>query len=98
VAAAGRLYGRGAQLPLPHGRARHHRPARAAAADRRGAIALAHAIRRRGGQHHRRQARTHRARHALQPALAKLAVRFDALLLHTPDGPIEWIEGAFEAR
>jgi len=33
-----------------------------------------------------------------QPALAKLAVRFDALLLHTPDGPIEWIEGAFEAR
>jgi putative endonuclease len=32
-----------------------------------------------------------------QPALARLAVRFDALLLSAPDGPIEWIEAAFEA-
>jgi putative endonuclease len=32
-----------------------------------------------------------------QPALATLAVRFDALLLSAADGPIEWIEGAFDA-
>jgi len=32
-----------------------------------------------------------------QPALAALEVRFDALLLSAPDGPIEWIEAAFEA-
>jgi putative endonuclease len=32
-----------------------------------------------------------------QPALAALAVRFDALLLSAADGPIEWIEGAFDA-
>jgi putative endonuclease len=32
-----------------------------------------------------------------QPALAQLAVRFDALVLSAPDGPIEWIEAAFEA-
>jgi putative endonuclease len=32
-----------------------------------------------------------------QPALARLAVRFDALLLSAADGPIEWIEAAFEA-
>jgi putative endonuclease len=32
-----------------------------------------------------------------QPALAALAVRFDVLLLSDADGPIEWIEGAFEA-
>lgn len=32
-----------------------------------------------------------------QPALAMLAVRFDAFLLRSPDGPIEWIEAAFEA-
>jgi putative endonuclease len=32
-----------------------------------------------------------------QPALAGLAVRFDALLLGAPGGPIEWIEAAFEA-
>jgi putative endonuclease len=33
-----------------------------------------------------------------QPSLARLAVRFDALLLSAPDGPIEWLEGVFEAR
>ena len=32
-----------------------------------------------------------------QPGLARLAVRFDALLLRAPGGPIEWIEAAFEA-
>jgi putative endonuclease len=32
-----------------------------------------------------------------QPGLARLAVRFDALLLSATDGPIEWIEAAFEA-
>jgi putative endonuclease len=32
-----------------------------------------------------------------QPALAALDVRFDALLLSAADGPIEWIEAAFEA-
>jgi putative endonuclease len=32
-----------------------------------------------------------------QPSLAALEVRFDALLLRTPEGPVEWIEGAFEA-
>jgi putative endonuclease len=32
-----------------------------------------------------------------QPSLAALEVRFDALLLRTPEGPIEWIEGAFDA-
>ncbi len=39
------------------------------------------------------------ARHLLRtrPSLARLMVRFDALLLSAPDGPIEWIEGAFEA-
>lgn len=34
----------------------------------------------------------------VRPALARLPVRFDALLLSTCDGPIEWIEAAFEAR
>jgi putative endonuclease len=40
------------------------------------------------------------ARHLLRcrPALARLAIRFDALLLAAADGPIEWIEGAFDAR
>ncbi len=41
-----------------------------------------------------------RAAHFLlrvRPSLARLAVRFDALLLSAPDGPIEWIEAAFEA-
>jgi putative endonuclease len=33
----------------------------------------------------------------VQPSLARLAVRFDVLLLSAPDGPIEWIPGAFEA-
>jgi putative endonuclease len=32
-----------------------------------------------------------------QPALAALDVRFDVLLLSASDGPIEWIEAAFEA-
>jgi putative endonuclease len=32
---------------------------------------------------------------ATQPRLAALAVRFDALLLESCTGPIEWIEGAF---
>jgi putative endonuclease len=32
-----------------------------------------------------------------QPALARLVVRFDALLLTGTDSPIEWIEAAFEA-
>jgi putative endonuclease len=32
-----------------------------------------------------------------RPALARLAVRFDVLLLSAPDGTIEWIESAFEA-
>jgi putative endonuclease len=30
-----------------------------------------------------------------RPVLAKLLVRFDTLLLTGADGPIEWIEGAF---
>jgi putative endonuclease len=34
----------------------------------------------------------------VRPSLAALAIRFDALLLNTPDGPIEWIEAAFDAR
>lgn len=33
----------------------------------------------------------------VRPALAQLVVRFDALLLSAPDGPIEWIEAAFDA-
>jgi putative endonuclease len=33
----------------------------------------------------------------VQPSLARLTVRFDALLLRAPAGPIEWIEAAFEA-
>jgi putative endonuclease len=39
------------------------------------------------------------ARHLLccRPSLARLMVRFDALLLAAPDGPIEWIEAAFDA-
>jgi putative endonuclease len=32
-----------------------------------------------------------------QPTLATLAVRFDILLLSTANGPIEWIESAFDA-
>lgn len=38
------------------------------------------------------------ARHLLlcRPALARLAVRFDALLLDGADGPVEWIEAAFD--
>jgi putative endonuclease len=32
-----------------------------------------------------------------QPALAALDVRFDVLLLNAADGPIEWIEAAFDA-
>ncbi len=32
-----------------------------------------------------------------QPRLADLAVRFDTLLLSASAGPIEWIEGAFQA-
>jgi putative endonuclease len=38
------------------------------------------------------------ARHLLlcRPALARLAVRFDALLVDGADGPLEWIEAAFE--
>jgi putative endonuclease len=32
-----------------------------------------------------------------QPALAALHVRFDVLLLSAADGPIEWIESAFDA-
>jgi putative endonuclease len=32
-----------------------------------------------------------------QPSLAALYVRFDVMLLSAADGPIEWIEGAFEA-
>ena len=38
-------------------------------------------------------------RHLLRcrPALAGLALRFDALLLRAADGPIEWIEAAFDA-
>ena len=34
----------------------------------------------------------------VRPALAGLSVRFDALLLSAPDGPIEWIEAAFDTR
>lgn len=39
------------------------------------------------------------ARHLLlsRPHLAGLAMRFDLLLLRNPEGPIEWIEGAFDA-
>jgi putative endonuclease len=39
------------------------------------------------------------ARHLLlrRPALARLAVRFDALLIDGADGRVEWIEAAFEA-
>jgi putative endonuclease len=33
---------------------------------------------------------------ARQPQLATLIVRFDTLLLSAADGPIEWIEGAFD--
>jgi putative endonuclease len=33
-----------------------------------------------------------------RPALAGLAVRFDALVCAGPEAPIEWIEAAFEAR
>jgi len=32
-----------------------------------------------------------------RPQLALLPVRFDVLLLRTPDGPVEWVQGAFEA-
>jgi len=32
-----------------------------------------------------------------QPHLARLTVRFDTLLLSASAGPIEWIEGAFQA-
>jgi putative endonuclease len=39
------------------------------------------------------------ARHLLlcRPALSCLAVRFDALLIDGEDGPVEWIEAAFDA-
>jgi len=39
------------------------------------------------------------AGHLLQarPSLARLSVRFDALLVDGVDGPLEWIEAAFEA-
>jgi putative endonuclease len=33
----------------------------------------------------------------VRPGLAELSLRFDALLLGAPDGPIQWIEAAFEA-
>lgn len=33
---------------------------------------------------------------AYRPHLAALMVRFDTLLLDAVDGPIDWIEGAFE--
>jgi putative endonuclease len=41
----------------------------------------------------------HAARHLLarQPWLARLAIRFDVLATHGASGPIEWIEGAFDA-
>ncbi|HEY6452085.1 MAG TPA: YraN family protein [Steroidobacteraceae bacterium] len=42
--------------------------------------------------------RTARYLLCVRPALASLAVRFDALLLSAPDGAIEWIPCAFEAR
>jgi putative endonuclease len=48
---------------------------------------------------HAKRARITRATRYLltcQPDLAKLAVRFDALLLSAADGPIDWIEGAFD--
>jgi len=32
-----------------------------------------------------------------RPELAQLALRFDTLLLASSAGPIEWIEGAFDA-
>jgi putative endonuclease len=32
-----------------------------------------------------------------RPALSELTIRFDALLLQAADGPIEWIEAAFDA-
>jgi putative endonuclease len=34
---------------------------------------------------------------ARYPALQRLPVRFDALLVATENGPIEWIKGAFDA-
>jgi putative endonuclease len=39
------------------------------------------------------------AHHLLQarPSLARLAVRFDALLVDGTDGPVQWIAAAFEA-
>jgi putative endonuclease len=39
------------------------------------------------------------ARHLLchRPALSRLAVRFDALLIDGAEGPVEWIEAAFDA-
>jgi putative endonuclease len=48
----------------------------------------------------RKRARIVRAtRHLLarDPALQRLRVRFDALLIDGADAPIEWIKGAFSA-
>jgi putative endonuclease len=48
----------------------------------------------------RKRARIVRAtRHLLarEPALQRLRVRFDAMLLDGPGAPIEWIKGAFDA-
>jgi len=39
------------------------------------------------------------ARHLLlcRPALSRLSVRFDALLIDGAEGPVQWLEAAFEA-
>lgn len=47
-----------------------------------------------------KQRRIVRATHHLlarHPALQRLPVRFDAMLVPPDDGPIEWIRGAFDA-
>jgi putative endonuclease len=44
----------------------------------------------------RRIARAARYLLARRPTLARLKLRFDTLLLSEADGPIDWIEGAFE--
>jgi putative endonuclease len=48
----------------------------------------------------RKRRRIVRAAHHLllcRPALSRLAVRFDALLINGADGTVEWIEAAFDA-
>lgn len=49
-------------------------------------------------QKRRRIVRATRHLLASQPALQRMRVRFDALLVDGPGGEVQWIKGAFDAQ